>query len=313
MEVVLVFWVFYLEKLPLFGEKIGRIIERTLLLGLSLYKLAMSSQISKARDYFRQFVDTLFNFPKAGHFIRDHRLWEGFFDYGWLSRLFIFIAVILGLKFLSVFINWFGDLSLSDPAGMAVNMGVLMKDFAVEGFDFLFAGGMKYVMLVLLEVLVFHFSRRTLAILLNKESETSFDCFVKAQMRMIKIALLSWVMEMIASILIKIFFGIFGFIDFLEPLLLFGVQCYYLGFAIIDNYFEQFDMSIKESAKYAQNYVGVALALGLVLYVLLLIPVVGTITAPILGAVTASLVLYRISDLHLVGKQTEIKLDDLVE
>ncbi len=273
----------------------------------------MSSYLSKTRDYFRQFVETLLNFPRAALFIRDHKLWEGFFNYGWLSRFFIAIAILLGIKFLSIFADWMGSLSLDDPGTMVTNMGLLVKDFALEGYGFLFAGGMKYLMLILLEVLVFHFSRRTLGILLGKESDTSFDSFLKAQMRMIKIAFRSWIMELIASGLIKIFFGIFGFIDFLEPMLLFGVQCYYLGFAILDNYFEQFEMTIKESAKYAQNYVGVALALGVVLYGLLLIPLVGSITAPIIGAVTASLVLYRISDLHLLGKETEIELDELVE
>ncbi|GJM34499.1 MAG: hypothetical protein DHS20C18_35000 [Saprospiraceae bacterium] len=257
-------------------------------------------------------MDTILRFPRGVQFIRDHRLWEGFFSYGWLSRIFIVIAVLIGLKFMTIFFSWVGSVSLDSPVAVVSNMGVLFKDFAIEGFGFLFAGGMKYVMLVLLEVLVFHFSRRTLAILINKESDTEFDAFLKAQIRMVKIAFRSWILEMIASLLIKIFFSIFGFIDFLEPALILGVQCYYLGFAILDNYFEQFDMSIKESAKYAQNYIGVALALGLVVYVLLLIPVLGTIAAPIIAAVTGSLIMYQLSDLHLLGKETELELDDLV-
>lgn len=99
--------------------------------------------------------------------------------------------------------------------------------------------------------------------------------------------------------------------EFMKPVLVFAVQCYYLGFTIVDNYNEQFGLSIKDSAKYTyQNHLGVALGVGLILNILLFIPVLGVVVGPLLSAVTATLVMYQLSDLHLLEGDLAVKLDD---
>ena len=60
---------------------------------------------------------------------------------------------------------------------------------------------------------------------------------------MIKVVIRCYILEMIITLLIRIFFGIFGMVDFLEPVAIFGVQCYFLGLVVIDNYNEQFGFS----------------------------------------------------------------------
>ncbi|MCO6487393.1 MAG: hypothetical protein J5I98_03195 [Phaeodactylibacter sp.] len=251
------------------------------------------------KEYGEQFRYTLFKMPAAGRFIQDNRLWEGFWKYGWVSRFLIVIALIAGLKFLSIAVDWFQNFSLSNPGQAFQSMGMVFS----EGFGFLFSGGMKYAMLVLLEVLVFHFSRRTLYLLSGNEASAEFQDFVDAQVRMIKVGMYAWVMELVFTIMFKVFFGIFGFIDFLQPACVFAVQCYFLGFAILDNYHEQFGLTIKESSRYALNYVGVAAAAGLVAYLMMLIPVAGVIAAPILTSVAVTIVMYELSDLHILGKE----------
>ncbi len=221
-------------------------------------------KIQNTKEYAEQFRYTLFKMPEAYRFIRQYRLWEGFWKYGWITRFLIFIAVLLGLKFLSIAIRWIGRFSHSSNATEAISsMGMMAQEFFTDGFGFLFSGGMKYAMLVLLEVLVFHFSRQTLRILKGSSEAPTFDNFVKAQVRMIKIAAFSWAMELAFTIGFKIFFGIFSFVDFLQPAFIFAVQCYFLGFAILDNYHEQFELTIKESSRYARRYIGVAAATGL--------------------------------------------------
>lgn len=259
-----------------------------------------------------QFKYTIQKIQPSIHFITKHRVWEGFWNYGWVARFLLIVALLAGLKFLSVLFNWFSKAHVDDPITAVANMGTLFKDFALEGYDFLFMGSMKYVMLILLEVVVFHVCRRTLQILSGKDSKASFQEFMRAQIRMIKVVIYSYIMEMIFTVVLKVFFSIFGFIDFLQPLAIFGVQCYYLGFAILDNYHEQFGLTIKESTKYAQNYIGVALAVGILVHFLLLVPVFGTIITPFLAAVLVTIVMYELSDLHLLGKDLEMELDELV-
>lgn len=255
------------------------------------------------KEYAEQFRYTLFKMPAAGRFIQEHRLWEGFWKYGWLSRFLIVLALLIGLKFLSIAITWFQNFSAGGPGQAFQSMGMLAEQFFSEGYGFLFSGGMKYAMLVLLEVLVFHFCRRAVQILSGIEAKASFDDFVKAQVRMFKVGMYAWVMELLFTIAFKIFFGIFGFLDFMQPAFVFAIQCYFLGFAILDNYHEQFGLTIKESRRYALGYIGVAAAAGLVAYLLMLVPVAGVIGAPILVSVAVTIVMYELSDLHILGKE----------
>lgn len=252
----------------------------------------------KLRLYFEQFIFTLKKHRDAIDFIYKHRIWEGFWKYGWVAKLLVVVGVLIGMKFLSIIFNWFNRADTSDPIAVISSVGSLMGQVAEEGYQFLFFGGMKYILMILLEIVVFHVCRRTTAILTGQDTEASFDAFLKAQIRMIKVVIRCYIMEMIATILLKIFFGIFGFIDFLQPAFIFGVQCYYLGFAILDNYFEQFNLSIKESVKYARDYIGVALAIGLLLQGMFSIPVAGAVAGPFISAVAVTLVMYELSDLH---------------
>lgn len=253
----------------------------------------------KARIYFEQFVLTLRKHREAVDFIYQHRIWEGFWKYGWVGRLLVLVGVLIGMKFLSIIFNWLTQTDASDPLAFISSMGNLVTQFASESYHFLFFGGMKYIMIILLEIIIFHVCRRTLAILTGEETEAGFQAFVRAQVRMIKVAFYSWVMETILTVILKVFFGIFGFIDFLQPAAVFIVQCYYLGFAVLDNYHEQFHMKIKESAKYAQNFIGVALAVGLLLQGFFAIPLAGAIAGPFISAVAVTLAMYELSDLHL--------------
>ena len=260
--------------------------------------------------FFQQFIFTLKKHREAPDFIRKHQLWKGMFGYGWITQMLVIIALIIGIKLFSVVWDWWFKADLDNVAGAFNSMSMLVSDFFSEGYKFVFMGSMKYVMLILMEVVVFHFCRRTLSILTKKDSPATFDEFLKAQIRMIKVSIRSWVLESILTMLIGIALNIAGHLEFLKPVLVFGVQCYYLGFAILDNYNEQFDLSISESAKYAQNFVGVSLALGLLLNVLLYIPLVGAVFAPLLSAVAATMVMYKLSDLHILGKDIVLKTEE---
>lgn len=246
-----------------------------------------------------QFVETFLTHKEAAEFIVKHRLWDGFWKYGWVSKVLVLVAVLFGLKFIDIIWNWFDRIGSASSGTAIAEMGALIQNVALGGYDFMFSGGIKYIMLFLLEVVIFHICRRTSEILCNISSDLTLDTFVKAQIRMLKVVFRSYVMEMIFTILIKIAFNIFGIFEFIEPIFIFGVQCYFMGFLVMDNYVEQFHMNIKESVQFARQYIGVCLAIGLVLNILLFVPFIGVIVAPALSAVAVSLIMYRISDVHL--------------
>jgi hypothetical protein len=246
-----------------------------------------------------QFIQTLWAHKAAATFLKKHRLWEGFWKYGWVSKVLIGLAILFGIKFLNIMLEWIYQLWNADAPNAIAKMGLFAQDMITESYQFLFTGSIKYVMLLLLEVIIFHICRRTLDILGGPSADLTFASFIKAQIRMLKVVVLSYALEMIFTVLIKIGFGIFGTIDFLEPFFIFIVQCYFLGFVVMDNYNEQFHLGIKDSLQYGKQFMGVSLAVGLVLSIVLMIPVFGAIIGPVIAAITVTMVMYRISDLHL--------------
>ena len=253
--------------------------------------------------YFNQFRDTLLTNSDAVIFIRKNRLWVGFWRYGWVAKGLVVLAILLGLKFLETITKWWQHAEMDDAAETVASVGHLFQDMAFGGYNFLFVGGMKYVMMMLLEVVIFHMCRGTLEILTGKTSDLSFNAFYHAQIRMIKVAIQSYFFEFVFGILIAIPFMFFDAFDFVKVIMKYAVHWYFLGFIVFDNYVEQFGKSIKESTTLATDYIGVCLALGLTTNVLLLIPVLGAIIAPLIVAVTVTLVMYHTSDLHLTAEQ----------
>lgn len=257
--------------------------------------------IKPVRDYFSQFLFALAMIPQSVKFIKERRLWEGVLSYGWVSRILLIGAVIGGFKFLGIFLKWLSGSQTDHSQNMVSQMGLLAKDLAVGSYDLMFSSGSKFVILILLEVAIFHFARRTLAELTGKDRDLTWNDFVKAEVRMIKVAGLSWVITLLCSIGLGIFFGIFGFLAWMKPGLNFLIQSFFLGFAVLDNYQEQFHLDIRESLRFSVGFIGVALGLGMFLYFILMVPVAGVIIGPCIAAVAATLVMYKLSTLHTHG------------
>lgn len=253
-----------------------------------------------------QFLLTLRTHQRAFFFTREHRLWDGFWKYGWVSRFLIFAAMIMGLKFIMVFVKWIDKASHTDTAQMMSVASGMFSDMYDSTLKDLLSGNMHFVMLILLEVIIFHVIRRTLEVLFGDLPDPTLKDFIRAQVRMFVVGIVAVVLGKIVTALVGIPLGMMGIWAFSKPVVSKIIEFYFLGFAVVDNYNEQFHMKIKESLKYSLRYIGVSLAVGIVLYVLMAIPLIGPIAGPILASVTATLVMYEVSDLHL-NKREELE------
>jgi hypothetical protein len=254
--------------------------------------------IQMVSAYVDQFLFTLQAFPRSLRFLREHRLWEGLLRYGWVSKLLIFMAFILSLRFYGIFMDWWRGLKSQPAADPMYSLADLSGHLWKDGFGFLFTGGMKYVVLFLFMVVIYHISNRALDILTGLPSGITFKDFMESQKRALHLTIRAFVLETVIITLLKIAFGILGFIDFLEPFLAFAVKCYFVGFVVVDSYQEQFGMSVKASGRFMRGYIGVGLAIGLVFQVLMYIPVAGSVIASFVTAVTAVVVMHEIAKLH---------------
>ena len=234
----------------------------------------------------RDSIITSRNFRDVRTFTKKHRLWEGLMNYKWLSKFFIIVALIVSIGLFNVCLNWWqnpsaNNFSLSE---LGNSIGSLFKG----GYNLFVIGGLKYIILILAEVIIFHFTRRTMEIVTGTSVDSSFRAFIHAQKRMIVVAIYSFVLESFYSVIFSVAIGLIGG-GFIKPVGVFLIQCFFLGFAIVDNYNEIFHMTIKQSFRYTKQYGGVALAIGIPVYILMLMPLIGTIAGPVIGAIVATI------------------------
>ena len=249
----------------------------------------------RAFSFIRQFLATMLLHRQAYYFIRKYRPWDGLPQYGWVLKTMIVIGVIVGWQIFSGFYKTLSQV-VTDPLSFGASVSAAFANFSFEKFNWMLDGGQKYLVLIVLEIITFHFIQRTLEIRMGRKPDHSFHAFVRAEKRMIAVSIVSWVMESILRLLVKIPIGILGFSWLGKPAEL-VIQFFFLGFAFIDNYHECFHLTVEESRKRTWRVAGVAVAAGLVAHVLMFVPIAGVVAATMLGAVTAGMAMERFAPL----------------
>jgi hypothetical protein len=190
-------------------------------------------------------------------------------------------------------------------SAMVLGSESLVWQWLVELYDSMSDGMLNMVTLVLLEVVIYHFMRRTLQIVLKKNIENAhtFKPFLDAQVRMIIVTLIATIFQ---GLILNFAEAING--GWLFQVFSVLVQSYFLGFVIADNYNEQFDLTIQQSQRNLfRNSTGICLGLGFPLFLMLKVPLFGTVLGPLVASVTAAIVLRELSDLHIIGYQMSEK------
>jgi len=225
-------------------------------------------------------------------FIREHELWKGLNNYRWLSKGLVILGILLGLVFFRHITN-FLDSGETQNMGVLQSTAGLMQSVWEKGKSLFVIGSYKYVILFLIEVVVFHFVRVTLMEVTGEKIDTSFKTFVSTQKRMVFITIFCMVMENVMSTVLNVPLNILG-AEFLSPVLFVLVTGFYTGFIILDNYNEVYHMSLRQSNAYNWQYAGVTIIVGLIVAGLLLVPFFGAILGPIVGAVIATRTMHEL-------------------
>ena len=243
---------------------------------------------------YRQFNISEF-FPQAGRilritgesyaFFKKNELWKGIFKHRWVTLVTIILSVLFTY---TLFSDIFDILISSDPSPDGANVEGEKKYFSgISKFTAIFSGS-KYLMLILLEIVIFHFSVKTLEVLNKEKYETTFGMFIKAEMRMIKVMIRSFVYTFIVNILLNIGLSILGF-SYALPAFMFVVTSYFIGLGFLDNYNEQQKLNVKESDICIRYNSGAATTLGVLASVGLVVPIIGPLLVPVFGAIVANI------------------------
>ncbi len=246
------------------------------------------------KDWIRDAMLTVGYIQKGYPFIKTHKLWRGLGEYSWLIKGVVIVAIFLGLKAFSSVSDFFFSESTDESQ---LSLWSSLQGFSFESMSSYFDGGLKYVILAAIEVLIFHITRKTLLTVSDEKIETSFKSFIKAEKRMIAVAFMAFGLEIALT---RVGGGILrGFgLDSVAIVWIFLVQSFYFGFALIDNYNEIYGMTIKQSHRYAWQFAPVALITGAVMNILMHIPLIGVVLGSIFCAVVTTLTMHHLSNLQ---------------
>ena len=157
----------------------------------------------------------------------------------------------------------------------------------------------KYLFLIIGSPLFAFLSEKTEAIMEGKDFPFSFTQLIKDIIRGIRIALrnMLWQTVYAVSIFILAFIPVIGWIT---PLIALMVECYYLGFSMLDYSCERHKLSTSQSIAFIGKHKGMAIGNGMIFYLMHLIPFLGWVLAPGYAVIAATISLYGDKETKLV-------------
>jgi CysZ protein len=246
----------------------------------------------------KEIIIAIQSYADAHRFILKHRLWKWIYIPGILYSLLFMAGMYLfwkssnhAIEFIllkSGIKNWLDRMHETWLNWLFI-MGQLMLHLVLLLFYFsLF----KYLFLILASPVFAFLSEKTDSILQGRDYPFSLRQLLLDIGRAIRIALrnMLWQTVYVVSVMIVSLIPVIGWI---APVVLLLIECYYLGFSMIDYNCERNKLSAAESIDFIGHHRGLAIGNGGVFYVLHLIPLIGWLFAPSYAVIAATLSLHK--------------------
>jgi len=246
----------------------------------------------------KDIITALQAYFQTHRFIVKHRLWKWIFIPGLIYSILFFAGIWLFLKSSTAAIDfmlvetgvkdWMQKIQNSWLSFFLI-FGQLILQLVLLLFYFsLF----KYLFLIIGSPVFAYLSEKTESLIEGKDFPFSFKQLMKDIMRGIRLALrnMLWQTVYTISILILSFIPVAGWIT---PMIALLVECYYLGFSMLDYSCERNKLSSSQSIAFISRHKGLAIGNGLVFYLMHLIPILGWLLAPSYAVIAATLSLYN--------------------
>ncbi len=260
----------------------------------------------------KEIIISLQAYYHAHQFINKHRLWKWILIPG-IIYAFLFC---IGIYFFTVSSNSAIDFMLQQM-GMREWMDKMQNSWL--SFLLIFAqlilnlilllfyfSLFKYLFLIIGSPLFAYLSEKTIAIIEGEEYPFNFKQLIKDMIRGIRLALrnMLWQTVYVISILILSFIPLLGWIT---PLLALLVECYYLGFSMLDYSCERNKLSSVQSINFIGRHKGYAIGNGMVFYLMHIVPIVGWVLAPSYAVIAATINLYNAqNDVNTVNEKVNL-------
>jgi len=253
----------------------------------------------------KEIVIAFQSYFQAHYFIMKHKLWK------WIviPGLIYAILFIGGLYFFLTSSNaairfmmeaggikaWLDKIQTSWISFMFL-FGQIMLQLVLLLFYFsLF----KYLFLIIGSPVFSYLSEKTESILEGKDFAFSFSQLAKDIVRGIRLAFRNLVWQSVYMVTI-FFLSLVPFVGWIMPLVALFIECYYLGFSMLDYSSERHRLGYIQSIKFVGNHKGLAIGNGMVFYLLHLLPVIGWMLAPGYAVTAATLSLINAKKSKLI-------------
>ncbi|MBP6696337.1 MAG: EI24 domain-containing protein [Flavobacteriales bacterium] len=151
----------------------------------------------------------------------------------------------------------------------------------------------KYLVLILLSPLLAYASERAEEILTGRSFPFSWAQLSRDAVRGSLLALRNGTVELFAAVLIGIVGLVLPILLPANAVLLFLLSAYFYGFSMIDYVLERRKLRVVDSVHVVNDHLGPVIGNGMAFSMLMKIPLLGTMLAPLLGAVGVVLALER--------------------
>ena len=238
------------------------------------------------------------SYLEAHRFIVKNRLWKWIFIPGILYAILFSVGIyffwissghaidyflsVTGVK------NWMYTLEGSWLKFLFIFGQVILQLVLLLFYFSLF----KYLFLIIGSPLFAYLSEKTEAIMEGRDFPVSFVQLLKDIVRGIKLALRNTLWQTIYTLSILIL-SFIPFAGWFTPLIALIIECYFLGFAMLDYSCERNKLSPAQSIEFIGKHKGLAIGNGIVFYLMHMIIFVGWVFAPSYAVIAATISFYK--------------------
>lgn len=231
-------------------------------------------------------------------FIVKHKLWK------WI----LVPGLIYGILFsLGIYLFWVSSSHVIEFMLQQTGIKAWMQQLQNSWLSFLLIFGQlilhlvlimfyfslfKYLFLIAGSPLFSYLSEKTEAIINGNDLPFNFKLLVKDMIRGIKLALRNMAWQTIYLVFILLMSTI-PLIGWVAPLLALSMECYYLGFSMLDYSCERNKLSPAASLAFISRHKGLARGNGLIFLLMHLLLFVGWVLAPGYAIIAATISLYN--------------------
>jgi CysZ protein len=245
----------------------------------------------------KEIITAIQAYFQTHRFIIKHRLWKWIFIPGLIYTILFCLGIYLFVRSSSHAIEfmmlqtgaaeWIQKMENSWLSWFMIFLQIIIYLVLIMFYFSLF----KYLFLIVGSPLFAYLSEKTEAIMEGKDFPFSVAQLLKDIIRGIRIAFrnMLWQTVYAVAIFILAFIPVIGWIT---PLIAFMVECYYLGFSMLDYSCERHKLSTSQSIAFIGKHKGLAIGNGMVFYMMHLVPVLGWLLAPSYAVIAATISLH---------------------